>query len=155
MKFKAWLGLTFVAALISGCSSLPEGSQKPELNISSVETAQNSGMNGFNVSFTLKHNSLKPLDVEKILTSISLNGTLVAVAEEEPDDIKIAPRREITLTRFIPANLAGSVAAKTLLDPLFYGQAQCNVKVMFTTKDEDPFNPEQHAVFVINSARKK
>ncbi len=154
MKFKSLIAVACCTAFLTGCASLPDGSKKPELTINSVETAENDGVNGFNVSFTLKHNSLEPLEVRQILTQISINDTPMANAEEEPDDMEIAPRNETRVTRFIPANLARNVSGRTVQSPLFYGEADCTVKVMFTKDEEDPFNPQANIRTVINSASK-
>ena len=154
MKFKSLIALACCTAFLSGCASLPDGSKKPELIINSVETAENNGVNGFNVSFTLKHNSLEPLEVRQIFTQISVNNIPMANSEEEPDDMEIAPRYELNLTRFVPANLARNVSGKTLQSPLFYGDLNCTVKVMFTKDEEDPFNPQATVNSIINSAKK-
>lgn len=154
MKFKSLIAVACCTALLTGCASLPDGSKKPELTINSVETAENNGISGFNVSFTLKHNSLEPLEVRQILTQISINDIPMASSEEEPDDMEIAPRYEMKLQRFIPANLARNVSGKTVQSPLFYGETNCTVKVMFTKDEEDPFNPQANLSTIINSANK-
>ncbi len=154
MKFKSLIAVACCTAFLSGCASLPDGSKKPELTINSVETAENNGVNGFNVSFTLHHNSLEPLEVRQILTQISINDIPMASSEEEPDDMEIAPHNEMKFTRFIPANLARNVSGKTVQSPLFYGQGNCIVKVMFTKDEEDPFNPQASLNTIINSANK-
>ena len=153
MNFKACLAIIAATTLLCGCVSLPEGSKKPELHIDSVNIAQNEGVNGFNVLFRIKHNSLSPLDVQKILTSVRLNGKAVAMAEEKPSELKLEPRREKSITCFVPSNLATAVADKSMQYPLFYGQAECDVKVVFTTDPEDPFNPEQKGTFIIKIGR--
>ena len=154
MKFKSLIALACCTALLSGCASLPNGSKKPELTINSVQTAENNGVKGFNVSFSLKHNSLEPLEVKKILTQISINDIPMAQAEEKPDDLEIAPRQQLNLTRFVPANLTRNVSGQTLQSPLLYRQANCTVKVMFTSNEDDPFNPQGSVSTIINSANK-
>ena len=147
--------MTAMAALtLSGCASLPDGSKKPVLEVSSVTTAQNSGVKGFDLTFKIKHDSLEALKIRKITTLIAVNGKTVAQGEEEPDDLIIPTRREISVERFIPANLTRSVSGQTLQSPLFYGDIDCTLKVQFSRDEEDSFNPQTTYHGIINSALK-
>lgn len=147
--------MTAMAALtLSGCASLPDGSKKPVLEVSSVTTAENSGIKGFDLTFKIKHDSLEALKIRKITALIAVNGKAVANAEEEPDDLIVPTRREISIERFIPANLTRNVAGKTLQSPLFYGDLDCTLKVQFSRDEEDSFNPVTTYHGIINSALK-
>lgn len=153
--YKLIVSLAAIATLtLSGCASLPDGSKKPLLEVSSVTTAENSGVKGFDLTFKIKHNSLEALKIRKITTLIAVNGKTVAQGEEEPDDLIVPTRREISIERFIPANLTRNVSEQTLQSPLFYGSIECVVKVQFSRDEQDSFNPQTVYHGIINSALK-
>ena len=129
------------ALFCAACSSLPDGSKKPQLTADRVAVADQNGLRGFNVRFTLHHNSLEPLEIKKIAAKVGVNRTLMCSAEIEEDDTPVAPRRDVTLTRFFPANLARPVSLKTLSSPMLHAEGEVQLQVFFTGDDEDPFNP--------------
>lgn len=145
--------LTAAAAglMLTGCASLPEGSRQPKLEITSVSVAQDQTQSGFNVEMMVRHDSLEPLEVRKILTAVSVNGRTVAAAEEEPDEFLITPRRDVRISRFIPSNLARAVEGTSLRDPMFYGVGECSVRMLFTKEEQDPFNPSATYRVMLNN----
>lgn len=140
----AWLACAASAALmLSGCASLPEGSKKPKIEITSVSVAQDQAQSGFNLEFTVRHDSLEPLEVRKIVAYVGVNGRQLASCEEEPEKMLITPRRDVKVKRFIPANLARTVEGESLKTPQFFGVADAAVAMYFTSDEaEDPFNPK-------------
>jgi hypothetical protein len=137
----AVFGCAAAALFCAACSSLPDGSKKPQLTADRVAVADQNGLRGFNVRFTLHHNSLEPLEIKKIAAKVGVNRTLMCSAEIEEDDTPVAPRRDVTLTRFFPANLARPVSLKTLSSPMLHAEGEVQLQVFFTGDDEDPFNP--------------
>ncbi len=138
---KTLIPITIAAALALGaCSSLPDGSKKPELAITSVQAAQNNGKEGFNVTCTIRHSSLEPLKIRRITTRVAVNGSPMA-AGEDADKREVAPRQDVVLTEFVPANLARPVSLETMGSPMINARASAEVKVWFVDDEESPFNP--------------
>jgi LEA14-like dessication related protein len=138
---KILIPITIAAALaLSACSSLPDGSKKPQLAITSVEAAQNNGRTGFNVTCSIRHSSLEPLKVRRIATTVSVNGTPMASGEDE-EKREIAPNSDVVLTEFVPANLARPVSLETLDDPMVNARTEAKVKVYFINDEDSAFNP--------------
>lgn len=128
------------ALALSACSSLPDGSKKPELTINSVQVAENNGKTGFNVSYTLRHSSLSPLKIRKVTTRVSVNNIPMASGVDENEPL-VVPRSDVQLTEFIPANLARPVSLQTIRSPMINARTQAELKVYFVRDEESPFNP--------------
>lgn len=138
---KTLIPITIAAALaLCACSSLPDGSKKPELAITSVQAAQNDGKAGFNVTCTLTHSSLEPLKIRRITTRVAVNGSPMA-SGEDTEKREVAPRQDVVITQFVPANLARPVSLETLGSPMINARANAEVKIYFVDDEESPFNP--------------
>ncbi|MGN0909714.1 MAG: hypothetical protein ACI4NA_08845 [Succinivibrio sp.] len=139
---KTLIPITIAAALaLCACSSLPDGSKKPDLTIDSVQVAQNDGKPGFNVACTIRHSSLEPLEIRRITTRVAVNGIPMA-SGEDTQKREVAPRQDIRFTQFVPANLARPVSLQTLENPMINARASAEVKVYFTSDEDSPFNPQ-------------
>ena len=129
--------------IFSGCSSLPEGSQKPFLQIDKLSLADNSKEPGFNLEFTMEHHSLEALPIREYKVDIFVNGTKAATYSEEPKNMLLQPNTPVNFRSYIPANLMHGVAAKSLQQNSYVVvEASCIVTVVFD-EDEDnyDFNP--------------
>lgn len=108
---------------------------------------------GFNVTFTLHHNSLKTLSVDELHIDIYVNGRKVAEYAES-SDLKIEPNRDVVLSQFVRANLQGGIASWSMRSsPMLKVSATCKVAVIFDSSEKNKnFNPQATYVGVISHA---
>ena len=131
------------AMTVAGCSSLPDGSQKPFLQIDSLTLAGPNEEPGFDIAFTMEHRSLEPLQIKEYKVDIFVNGTKAASHIEEPDDLLLNPGAPVKFKSFIKANLLNEVAAKSLQNSSYVVvDASCVITVVFDEDEENyDFNP--------------
>ena len=131
------------AITMTGCSSLPDGSQKPFLQINSLTLAGPDQEPGFNIAFTMEHRSIEPLQIKEYKVDVFVNGTKAASHIEDPKDLLLKPGTPVKFKSFIKANLLNDVAAQSLQKSSYVVvDASCVITVVFD-KDEDnyDFNP--------------
>lgn len=131
------------AIAIAGCSSLPDGAQKPFLQINSMTLAGPNRDPGFDIAFTMEHRSLEPLQIKEYKVDIFVNGTKAASHIERPKDLLLKPGTPVKFKSFIKANLLNDVAAESLQNSSYVVvDASCVITVVFD-EDEDnyDFNP--------------
>lgn len=63
-----------LAILATSCVSLPDAARKLDLNVDSVTFANENNVEGFNVEYTVHHNSSAPMPIENVKIDIAING---------------------------------------------------------------------------------
>lgn len=108
---------------------------------------------GFNVTYTLHHNSQQSLSVDELHIEIYVNGRKVAEYAESPD-LKIEPNRDVVQSQFVKANLQGGIASWSMRSsPMLKVMATCKVTVIFDSSEKNRnFNPQATYVGVISHA---
>ncbi len=100
---------------LTGCQTLPEGSQRPDLAISHVSLASGEAAPGFDVECTLRHDSLQPLPLQQTEITVFINGTKAAeLIQPAPQDEMLPPNQDLKLSYKVPANLLPPAAAYSL-----------------------------------------
>lgn len=140
------LALLFVSALslLGGCASLPEGSQKPKLELTSITLQRQDGMAGFQVDGTLTHHSMHALPLKAVRADIFVNGSKAAHFFRRNDKPElIAPGETYKLSYFVPANLATRTAVHSLYyNNLLQVQTSGVLTLIFDEEDNNTsFNP--------------
>lgn len=80
-----------LAILATSCVSLPDAARKLDLNVDSVTFANENNVEGFNVEYTVHHNSSAPMPIENVKIDIAINGKKAATYEN--DKTKELPNR--------------------------------------------------------------
>ncbi len=147
MKKFLFLLLAVNAVLAAACSSLPDGVQKPQLKITDLTFVTNNNVQGFNVFYTVRHNTPAPLPVENIDIKVYINNKQAAAYSFDTDDMLIPPYHDNKYVQFVPANLLPKVSSESLtLSPMLklQGKAELDLKIV-DDKDKDFLN--QHYVY--------
>lgn len=119
-----------LAFLATSCVSLPDAARKLDLNVDSVAFASENNVEGFNVEYTVHHNSSAPMPIEDVKIEIAINGRKAATYEN--DKTKELPNRVNNHFKvFVPANLTYTVAKDSLkYTPMLQMMAETTVTLI-------------------------
>lgn len=119
-----------LAILVTSCVSLPDAARKLDLNVDSVTFANENNVEGFNVEYTVHHNSSAPMPIENVKIDIAINGKKAATYEN--DKTKELPNRVNNHFKvFVPANLTYAVAKESLkYTPMLQMMAETTVTLI-------------------------
>ena len=119
-----------LAILATSCVSLPDAARKLDLNVDSVTFANENNVEGFNVEYTVHHNSSAPMPIENVKIDIAINGKKAATYEN--DKTKELPNRVNNHFKvFVPANLTYTVAKESLkYTPMLQMMAETTVTLI-------------------------
>ena len=113
----------------SGCSSVPDGAKPLTLHIDSVTLDSKDGKQGFNVLYTVQHNSLEDMPVEALSIKVKVNNKEVANYVNR-NQAALPTRRENSFSIFVPANRSKTFAKESLNTPMLQLQAKVEVNLM-------------------------
>lgn len=102
-----------LAFLVASCASLPDAARKLDLNVDSVTFANENNVEGFNVEYTVHHNSSAPMPIENVKIEIAINGRKAAIYENDKSN-ELPNRVNNHFKVFVPANLTYSVAKDSM-----------------------------------------
>lgn len=141
MKKHLFLGLTLGVLLASGCSSLPEGTGKPKVQVTSCRLAAVNQAAGVYVDYSVHHSLSKPLQLKRKSLEVSLNGRKVGSLDEETDNL-ISPNLESSFSVFVPLNSQLRAGRDSIrYNRMLSAAGRCSVKLFFNPGGDDSFNP--------------
>lgn len=142
-KILCFLCLLAGTLLLTSCSSLPEGAEKPGVKITDLFITTNNNTPGFEIGLSVHHNSPGILPAEALHIEISLNGRLYASYDEDDLELQLSPGVTTEIVRFVPANQAGPAARDALTyNSMLSADAYCKVQLLIEDNDEQDLNPE-------------
>lgn len=127
--------LPVLAFALSACSSLPEGTSAPKLNIESVVLHKDATEPYFVVNYVLEHNSAAPLPVVAVSADVFLNDIKVASTYESYSNNSqmISPHEQVRLSLTVPVKYVGAAAMDSLSNnSLLILQGACAMTVSIT-----------------------
>ncbi len=141
-----FLCAAFMASFVlTGCisSSLPEGAQKPSLEITKAAITEEDGQAVFLIGLTLRHNSLTALPVKSIKVDVFVNESPAASYQQTFTDVVVEPAADLSYEIKVKANLLEKAASSSLaLNPMVKVQSSVAVFIVFAeNEDEHSFNP--------------
>ncbi|MGN0914772.1 MAG: hypothetical protein ACI4NE_00225 [Succinivibrio sp.] len=146
------------AFFLAACSSSLAGASKLILNVDSLSFTNENGVEGFKVDYSVRHNSLNPMPIDKITIDVYVNGKKAAHYEQEEDSL-IAARLDNHYSVFVPANCTNKVARKSLKQtPMLQVQARAEVNLIVEEDIEDSdslFNKSASYEGVIHASANK
>lgn len=135
MKKVLLLAACALSVLSAGCSSLPEGAKPLRVNIESVDLANKNGQHGFNILYTVQHDSLTEMPVKAVAVNVKVNGRDAAVFRSKKE-LKIPARTEKTYSIFVPANRMHNVSKSSLKTPMLQLQAKTQIKILVVDEND-------------------
>lgn len=146
MKKFLFLLLALSAMFTTACSSVPDGAKKPEMKITDLTFASENNVQGFNVDYTVVHNTPEPLLVDTIKIKIYLNHKQAADFIFDASDMLIPPHHDNHYTQFVPANLLPKVSAASLVNsPMLKLQGKAELDLIIDDGSKAFLN--QHDVY--------
>lgn len=137
LLFKLFL-LVFIAITINACSSVPEGARKMEISIDSLSFANINNVEGFKISFNVRHSSFEPMPLKQIKVMVYVNGKEAALYTDK--EKKLLPNRvNNRFDLFIDANKLSNVAKNSLKKtPMLQIKAKAIVNLIVDEDIDDP-----------------
>lgn len=142
--FKLWAALCAAACmLLTACSALPEGAQKPSLTIDKVYLINEEGMAYFGIDVSFEHHSPEPLNLLGLNIDVFVNGVRAAAAREEIKDQSVPNGVAQHYSLKVRGDLLGAAASRSLaLNSMAMVRASVAVQAVFDrSKDNLDFNP--------------
>ena len=142
------------AFLCTSCTSLPENARKLDINIESVSFTNINNVEGFNVVYTVHHNSNAPMPLENVTITVDINGKPAGIyTDNEPHELPNRITNHYSV--FVPANRTCEVAKESLkLNPMLQVSSSATVSLIVEDDTDDSasaFNVEQTKKGIIHA----
>lgn len=139
--------ITVSTFLFSACTILPEGSKKPEVNIEKITLITQNNEVGFNVDFSVFHQSKTDLPIDKVKITIKRDNKVIASLDESISRSVIPTNEKLLYTRFVPYEKVEAVEEESLkLNRMLSMWISCELElhVVPEIQQNSYINPETH-----------
>ncbi len=134
------------ALLLAACQSLPDGADRPSLQVQQVRMQVVNEVPGFMVICSVLHHSLTALPLQSARIQVFVNGSPAADYLEEMKDVELPPNQPLQLSYFVPASQMEDTARDSIkYNRMLQLQASVMVHLNFEDEEQSGFNP--NAVF--------